>query len=113
MPAGTVEDQQGVGFGSDPGADFAEMFAHSFGIGRGHDDGCANATGGADRAIDINGIVPVIPHHRRPGTDRRPDIGVGAFLAHAGFILKPYLDRLTRRRGAAKQSVLHQADEVF
>ena len=34
-----------------------------------------------DRTIEVGGVMPVIPHHRRPGANRCPDISLRALLA--------------------------------
>jgi hypothetical protein len=55
--------------------------------------------------------MAVIPHRPRARANGRPDILQCSFLPDPGFILKPDLDRFTRRRGG--QCFLYQAGEVF
>src|ERR1035437_4772645 len=111
MPASAVAEQQAMGARGDLGADFLEMLVHALGVGRGHDDGGAHTTGGADRTIEIDGVMAVIAQHERARSNRRPDIGVRALLADTGFVLKPDFDRLFSHGGAGEQRVLYQADE--
>lgn len=79
----------------------------------GHDDGGSHAAGGAYRTKQMDGIMAVVLHHQRAGTDRCPDIGMRALLTYASLILVPNLKRLACGGRAGKQCVLHQAGEVF
>ncbi|OYV86580.1 MAG: hypothetical protein B7Z73_11520 [Planctomycetia bacterium 21-64-5] len=73
MPACTVANQQCMGAGGNLAADLFEMLVHRFGVDAWHDDGSADATRRTDGAEDVNGIVPVVAHHRRTRADRRPN----------------------------------------
>ena len=83
MPAGAVADQYGVGAGRDLGADFLQMRIHRLGVGVGHDHGRADASLWADGPENVGGNVPVVAHHQRARADRRPYVGVSAFLTDA------------------------------
>ena len=89
------------------------MLVHRLGIDRRHDDGRADTTLRADGAEQMCGVVAIVLHHERATADRCPDVGMGAFLAHAGFILIPDLDWQAAGDRAAEQRGLHQAGEVF
>ncbi len=55
MPAGPIDEQRGMSAGRDLGGDFGQVQVHGFGVASGHDEGCALAVLGADRAEDIGG----------------------------------------------------------
>src|SRR3546814_11226567 len=93
MPAGAIADQYGMSPRRDLGADLAQVGVHGLGIGVGHDHGGADGAVGADGSEDVGGDVPVVAHHARARADRRPDVGVAALLADAGFVLEPDLYR--------------------
>ena len=111
MPTSAVADQNGVGAGRDLGADFLQMRVHRLGVGVGHDHGRADAPLRADGAENVGGDVPVVAHHQGAGADRRPDVGVSAFLTDAGFVLEPDFHRAESR--GPEESGFDQADEVF
>src|ERR1700704_1569843 len=96
---------------SNLGADLLQMFVHAFGVGRGHDDGRTDRATGADRAVEICGVVTVVPDHGRSGADWRPDIGMSALLPDTGLILKPDLDRAVGDAG--EKVILQQAGEAL
>ena len=55
--------------------------------------------------------MPVVAHHQGAGADRRPDVGVAAFLTHAGFVLEP--DFYRADDGGPGERGFDQACEVF
>src|SRR5271155_495456 len=55
MPAGLIDEQRGVRARRDLGGDFGQVQVHRLGVASGHDEGCALAVLGADRAEDIGG----------------------------------------------------------
>ena len=55
MPAGLIDKQRGVRARRDLGGDFSQVKVHGLGVASGHDEGCALAVPGADRAEDISG----------------------------------------------------------
>jgi len=65
----------------------------------------------ADGAEQIGRGVPVIARHARARADRRPDIGVAAFLADPGFVLEPDFYRAAGRGG--REGGFDQVGEVF
>src|ERR1019366_1731412 len=113
MPASAVPDQDRVCASCHLDTDFLQMLGHRLGVDRGHDDRGAHPASGTDRAEQMRGIMAVVAHHQRTGALLRPDIGMTALLSHAGFVLKPYLDRLAGQNSAAQKGLLHQARKVF
>jgi len=111
MPAGAVADQDGMGAGRNLGADFLQMRVHRLSVGVGHDHGRADASLWADSAENVSGDVPIVAHHQGTRTDRRPDIGVSAFLTNAGFVLEPDFHRAESR--GSEECGFDQADKVF
>ena len=97
MPAGSVAHQYGVSPRRDLGADLHEMFVHGLRGGVGHDHGGPDGALGADRSEDVGGDMPVVANHPGAGADRRPDVGVAAFLTYASLILEPDFDRSPER----------------
>src|SRR5208282_5795332 len=63
VPSGTVADEHGVSAGCDLCADYLEMFIHSFGVGRPHDDSRADAAAWANGTVDVCVRPTVIAHH--------------------------------------------------
>ena len=60
MPAGLIEDENGVGAGGDLGGDLVEMKLHGFGVaGRQHEGGAGSAFG-ADRTEQIGRLGALI-----------------------------------------------------
>src|SRR5271170_8240826 len=55
MPCGLIDEHRGVRAGRDLGGDLGQVQVHRFGVASGHDEGCALAVLGADRAEDISG----------------------------------------------------------
>jgi len=111
MPAGAIEDQQRDRAGANLGADLLKVLVHGLGVHRGHDDGGTDPAGGTDRAEQMHAIVTVVSHHWRARPNRCPNIGVGALLAHPGFIAKPDFDGLAS--GVRRQGFRYQVSEVF
>src|ERR1700733_6417670 len=110
MPASSIADQNGMRTGRHLRADFIEMLVHRLGVGGGHDDSSANGTGRTNRPKQISRIMPIIAHHQRARTDRRPDISQRSLLTHSGLVLEPDLDWCSG--GGGEKSILHQAREV-
>jgi hypothetical protein len=71
----------------------------------------ARAGARADGAEDVGGDVAVVADHSGPRADRRPDVGVTAFLAYAGFVLEP--DFQGSAGGGPGERGFDQAGEVF
>ena len=54
-PTGLIDEQRRVGAWRDLRGDFGQMQVHRLGVASGHDEGCALAVLGADRAEDVGG----------------------------------------------------------
>ena len=111
MPARSVAEEYGLRAWRHLGADLLKVFVHGLGVGVGHDHGGARGARGADGAEDVGRDVPVVANHRWARADRRPDVGVAALLAYAGFVLKPDFEGTAG--GRLGQRGFDQAGEVF
>jgi hypothetical protein len=111
MPAGAIENEDGVGAWPNALADLVEMQVHGLGIDGGQNEGGADAAVGTDGAEQIDRAVPLIARCRRPGTSPRPEAGQRALLADPRFVLPPDLERLTDRRGG--EPLGYELREVF
>jgi hypothetical protein len=113
VPAGAIQDHDGMRSLGHLGVDFLEMFVHGLDIDRRHDKGGTDAAGRADGTEQVCRVEPAVAHHEGAGANRCPDIGMRALLADPGFILGSYLQRPAGWRRATEQRRLHQAGEVF
>src|SRR5215213_1727044 len=111
VPAGAVNEQDGVCTWRDLSADLGQVRVHRRGVGGRHDDCGTDAAGGTDGAEEVGGGVAIVAHHCRARANRRPDIGVRSLLTHPGLVLEPDLDRRASR--TAQQRGLQQGGEVF
>ena len=111
VPSRAVADHHSMRARGDLGADLCQVDAHRLAVGRRHDDGSTRRPGRAQRAEQVNGVPPIVPHRARPRAGGRPDVFKAALLAHAGFVLEPDLDGLA---GSVRgQDVFQQSGEVF
>src|SRR4051794_15386949 len=111
MPAGAVEDDDGMSAGSDAAADLVEMTLHGVGIGERQDERGPGAPRGADGTEDVDPGVATVARRAGPCAAPRPEAGGGALLADPRLVLEPDLDRLAG--GVLGQRRRHQAGEVF
>ena len=111
MPTGAVEQQNGVGSGCDVVGYLVEVELHCLGIGEGHREGGADASGGTDGAEEIGAVVTLIGRLTRPRSAPGPLAHEAVLLADAGFVLKPDLD--WRRRRQAVEMSAQREREVF
>ena len=111
MPAGAVEQNDGVAVGCNDAADLGEVQVHRFGVGLGQNQRSADIPRGTDRAEQIGPIVALIARRARPAAPLGPDPGQRPLLADAGFVLPPQFDRFAAcvRRDAG----CDQSGEVF
>ena len=72
MPAGLVEDDNGVGAGRNGRAYLAEMRLHGLGIGEGHGEGGALAEFRADGAEDVDPPRALVVRGTWPGAAMPP-----------------------------------------
>ena len=97
MPAGAVEQDNGVASGCDVATDLGEMQVHRLAVGGRQDESSDFVARWADSAEQISPIVALVARCARPAAALGPDTGQGALLADAGLILPPKLDRLVAR----------------
>ena len=89
MPAGLIEQHDGMGAGRDQSADLFEMGLHRRGVAPGHDQAGRFALLGADRPEDVGGLGALVVRRAGSCTTTRPAPGQLVLLADAGFILEP------------------------
>ncbi len=100
-----------MGAGSDGGRDFLQVKVHGVGVTAGHDEACADASGGTDGAEDIGRTGTLILGRRGPRSSFRPAPGDLVLLADPGFVLKPDLYGRTLRESGS--DFYHPVGEVF
>ena len=96
MPAGLVEDQDGVGTGGDPCGDLVEMKLHGFGVAERQNEGSAGSIFGADRTEQIGRLGALIMRGSGTGALPGPAIGELVLLADPHLVLEPDLYRCAR-----------------
>lgn len=111
VPAGAVEDEDGVRTGSDLGADFGQVGVHRLGADPGQHEGGPGATMRAYRAEQIDGAAPLVARRARPAALVGPDIAQRALLTDPCLVLPPDFERLVA--GALRDRGMHQLGEVF
>ena len=111
VPAGAVEDENGLRVGSNLGRDLVEIELHHLSVGEGQRQRCALAPSGADRAEEIGVLIALIGGLAGPRSAPRrlPDKAV--LLADARFVLEPDFDR--RSFGQVPQMRAQNLGEVF
>src|ERR1700749_4473153 len=94
MIAGAIEDESSMATCCYLSADSSEMQRHSFGVGRGHNQACCDATLRTGRAEQVGPIVAPVVRRAGSRSTLGPDAGQRPLLADPGFILEPDFDRL-------------------
>lgn len=92
VPAGLVEQHDGMGAGRDQGADLLEMGLHGRSIAPGHDQTGRLGFLGADGAEDVGGPGALVVRRTGPRATSGPAPGQPVLLADTGFVLEPDLD---------------------
>ena len=92
MPAGPVEQQDGMGAASDGASDLVEMELHGVGVGKGQRQGGAGATSRADGAEEIGALITLVGGLPGPRPAPGPLPHETVLLADAGLVLEPDLD---------------------
>ena len=111
MPAGLIEDDNGVRARFDPGGDLVEMKLHGFAdAGRKHEGG-AGPTFGADCPEQIGRLGTLVVNSAWPQAFAGPAIGQLVLLPDAHLVLKPHLYRRARRE--ARLDFRHACGKVF
>ncbi len=91
MPAGLIDQQHGVRSRRDLGGDFGQMEVHRLRVAAWHDQGCALAVLGTDRAEDVSGGGSLIFGRARTRAALGPTPGDLVLLADAGLVGEPDL----------------------
>src|SRR5260221_4735360 len=99
VPAGAVENEDGVGAWPNALADLFEVQVHSLGTDGGQNEGRAGASVRTHGAKQIDRAVPLIAWCRRPGSSPRPQAGQRSPLGDPRVVLAPDLERLADRPG--------------
>jgi hypothetical protein len=87
-----------VGALGDVAGDFFEMELHGLGVGERQRERRPDASGGTNSAEEIGAFVALIGRLTRPRSAPGPLTHEAVFLADAGFVLEPDLDRRRRRQ---------------
>ena len=111
VPAGAVEQKDGVSAPGNAAADLVEMQLHGLGVGVRQGERCAFPLGRTDRPEEIGALVALVGWLARPGPTPRPLPHKTVLLPDPGFILEPDLDRLSGGYGA--QMRVQRLGEVF
>jgi hypothetical protein len=92
VPAGLIDEDDGVGAGRYLSGDLLQMPLHGLGVAFGQDEGGADAAARADGAEDVGRSGSLIPGGSRPGAPLGPSAGDLVLLADPGLVLEPDLD---------------------
>jgi hypothetical protein len=111
VPAGAVEQQNGVSALGDDEGDLVQVELHGLGIGVGQRQRRACAARWTDRAEEVGALIALVGRLARPRPASRPLSDDPVLLADAGLVLEPDLDRLAL--GDAGQMSLQRRGKVF
>ena len=89
MPAGLIDQEDGVGARRDGRGDLGEVQVHRLGVAGGQDQGCALAVLRADRAEDVGRGGALVTRRARTGAALGPTAGDLVLLADAGLVGEP------------------------
>jgi len=89
VPAGLVDQEDGVGGGCDGRGDLREVQVHRLGIAGRQDQGCTLAVLRADRSEDVGGSSPLVTRCDGAGAALGPAAGDLVLLADAGLVGEP------------------------
>jgi hypothetical protein len=112
MPAGLVDQEDGVGGRRDSFGDLREVQVHGLGVARRQDQGRALALVGADRTEDVGGSGALIAGSARAGAALRPSAGDLVLLTDASLVGEPDFYRLAVERLFARDR-LQARGEAF
>jgi len=110
VPAGTVEDEHGVGARCHDSADLGQVQVHHRGVGSRQYQGSTETMRRTDRSKQIRPVVALVAWCRGTRASLGPDPGQRALLADAGFVLPPDLQRLAA--GVLRQGRVYEAGEA-
>ena len=111
MPAGLIEQHNGMGSRRHRSGDFFQMQHHRSGIAAWQDEASSTPLGRADGAEDVGRAGALIVRCRGSRPAPRPAPGDLVLLADPGLILKPDLYRLAGR--VALGDLVEALGEVF
>ena len=111
MPAGTVDNDDGMGVRRDGSADFDKMKVHGLGVDIGHDQSCPHIPRRTDGAKDIGVRMPLIAPYTRARPLSCPDARQCAFLSDTRFVLEPDFNGFSP--GSAGEDFRDLGSEVF
>ena len=102
MPAGLIDQEDGVGAGRDGRGDLREVQVHRLGVAGRQDQGCTLALLRADRSEDVGGSGALVTGRAGAGAALRPAAGDLVLLADASLVGEPdfygvAVDRLLAR----------------
>jgi len=111
VPAGLVEQQNGVGAGRDGAGDLGQMERHGGRRTARQHQGGALAQGRADGTEDIGRAGALVVRRTRPRATTRPAAGDLVLLPDAGLVLEP--DFYGLACGLARRDLRQDRGEVF
>src|SRR5262249_6093071 len=112
VPAGLIDQEDGVGSGRDGCGDRGEGQVHRLGVAGRHDQGCPLALLRADCTEDVGGSGPLVPRCAWTGAALGPAAGDLVLLADAGLVGEPDFYRVAVKRLLAR-NCLQARGEVF
>ncbi len=89
VPAGLIDQEDGVGFGRYSFGDFRQVQVHGLGVAGRQDQGGALALVWADRAEDVGGSGALVTRRDGTGTALGPPSRDLVLLANASFVGEP------------------------
>ena len=111
MPAGLIDDEDGMSAGVDGSADLCEMGVHRVGVAPRQNEAYALGLGRTDCAEDVGRFGALIVRRTRPRSASRPAARDLVLLADPRFVLEPKLDLYARLK--ARPDRLDCGGEVF
>jgi len=98
VPAGAVEQHDGVGAGRDGAADLGQVQREGAGVGGGQHQRGGGGARRADGAEEVSPVEALVARCPRPAAALGPDAGEGPLLADPRLVLEPDLEWLAARR---------------
>ncbi len=111
MPAGAVEDDDGMASSCDVATDLGEVQVHGLAVDMRQNERRSEIAFGTDGTEQIGPVVTLVARCARPGAALGPDAGQRALLPDAGFVLPPDFDRLVAR--VRRDAGTDQIREIF
>src|SRR2546421_8886753 len=113
VPAGLVDQEDGVGSGRDGCGDLGEVQVHRLGVAGWHDQGRTLALLRADCTEDVGGSGPLVPRCAWTGAALGPAAGGLGLLAGAGPAGGPGLYRVAGKRLLARDFLQARGEGFF